>query len=63
MERKQKLEMAGIVTIALMLTSLAGMVVTGIGENPIPLAMFSITLSIAIVLFGTWFTDEKPDGE
>lgn len=55
--------MAGIVTIALMLTSLAGMVVTGIGENPIPLAMFSITLSIAIVLFGTWFTDEKPDGE
>ncbi|MFH0956786.1 MAG: hypothetical protein V1813_02905 [Candidatus Aenigmatarchaeota archaeon] len=58
-----KFELAGIVTIALMFTSLAGMVVTGMGNGLVPLALFSISLSIAIVLFGTWFTDGKPDGK
>jgi len=51
--------MAGIVTIALMLTSLAGMMVVGIGENLVPLALFSLSFSVAIVLFGTWFAEGK----
>ncbi len=46
----------GFVVVAVMLLSFVWMVMTGISAgNLIPLVVFSVSLSFAVVLFGDWF--------
>jgi hypothetical protein len=59
MEKKMKMELSAIALMAIMFSALAWMVVAGVGEYAIQIVLFSIPLSIAIVLFGTWFSDGK----
>jgi hypothetical protein len=54
MERKMKMELSVIALMALMVASLAWMIIGGVGENAIPIVLFSVPLAAAIVLFGAW---------
>jgi hypothetical protein len=59
MERKMKMELSVIALMALMIASLAWMIIGGVGENAIPIVLFSVPLAAAIVLFGAWPASEK----
>jgi hypothetical protein len=50
-----------LAVIAVMFVSLSGMIYAGIGKNEglIMLAVFSVTLATATVLFGDWFGGSK----
>ena len=51
---------AGLALMAVIIISFAWMVMTGISDaNLIPLVVFSVSLSAALVLFGDWFGKEK----
>ncbi len=51
----------GLLTIAVMIASLAGVVTFGVGagEGIAWLAVFSVALAVAAVLFGSWFGHEE----
>ena len=50
----------GLAVIAVMLVSFIWMITTGIAAgNIIPLIIFSVSLSTAVVLFGDWFRSEE----
>ena len=53
----------GLLVLAAMLVSLAGMIVFGVGanENSWYLIIFSFALAFSVVFFGDWFGGEGKD--
>jgi uncharacterized membrane protein len=50
----------GLVLLAVAIVSFVWMVMTGISAgNLIPLAVFSVSFSAMLVLFGDWFSNEE----
>jgi hypothetical protein len=51
----------GLAVLAAMIISMIGMASFGIGQNEklIFLAIFSVTVSIAVLFFGEWFEREE----
>jgi len=53
-------KLMGYGIVALMVFSLAAMLIWGIGANErlIPVALFSVSMSIAVIFFDEWFKKE-----